>query len=223
MTSPDTQQALIDRLVADATPVRRLWPPAARLALWAALLAAMLIAIAVAAGWPFGAASRAPSLPWELVCAVAAALLWAALALRDAVPGRATPRGARLAVALLALAPLAFWLGDPSTQGELTLHAFIERGLPCTRLTIGLALLPCLTLLWAVHRGAPLSPRRAAAWSGGAGFLSGYLLTRIFCPMTDPAHLLIWHVLPVVGGIVVCTGLGSWWLARWRRRRPQLG
>ncbi len=42
MSAPEPQQALIDRLVADAQPVRRLWPPATRLGLWAGLVAVML-------------------------------------------------------------------------------------------------------------------------------------------------------------------------------------
>jgi len=220
MTSSDPHGELIARLVADAAPVRRLWSPAARLVAWAVLLGGMLIAIAASAGWPFGAVTRAPWLAWELACALAAAVLWAGLALGAAVPGREASRRARLGAAVLAALPIAFWLGGPASEAELPLRVFIERGIPCAVLTLALALLPSLALLWAVGRGAPLAPRRAGAWAGAAGFLTGYLLMRIFCPLNDPAHLLIWHVGPVALGIGACAALGSWWLARWRRWRP---
>jgi len=217
MTGPEAQRALIDRLVADAAPVHRLWSPGARLGLWALLFAVMLAVMCGAIGWPLGGTARAAWLAWELACAAAAALLWAALALHAAVPGFGTPRWAPIGATVLALLPIAFWLDRPASQAEWPLHAFIQRGLPCAEHTVALAILPSLVLLWAVHRGAPLAPRRAAAWAGGAAFLSSYVLMRVFCPADDPAHLLIWHVAPMVAGIAVCAAAGSWWLARWRR------
>jgi hypothetical protein len=147
-------------------------------------------------------------------------MLWAGLALRAAVPGRTASRRARLGAAALAALPIAFWLGASPTEAELPLRLFVERGIHCAELTMALALLPSLALLWAVGRGASLAPRCTGAWAGGAGFLTGYLLMRILCPLNDPIHLMVWHVGPVALGIGACAALGSWWLARWRHWRP---
>jgi hypothetical protein len=220
MSAPEPQQALIDRLVADAQPVRRLWPPAARLGLWAGLVAVMLALVAWRHGWPFGAAVRPASLPAELLCAGLATAACALLALRAAIPGRAAGRGALLATAGLAVLPLAFWLHDPSPQTALPLAQFVAAGVPCAIMTALLAVLPLASLLWAVRRGAPLNPRRAGVLVGGGGFLAAYLLMRVFCAVDDPSHLMIWHVVPVALGIGLCAGLGGWWLARWRATPP---
>ena len=207
----DAEKTLIDSLVADAAPVRRLWPSPARLVAWTAAWAAFALAVLAALDWAPLARLDSSRLAAELAVALIAILLWGALALRAAVPGQ-TPRAGRVAlVVLAALAPLLFWHPAPGPD------AFVARGLPCAERTLALALLPALAALWAVRRGAPLAPRRAAALAGGAGLLGAYLLMRLLCSVDQPAHLMVWHVLPIVAGVAVAASAGGWWLARWRR------
>lgn len=209
--------ALIDQLVEDGRPVRRLWSPAARLAVWLGLLAVAVGGLVLRFGWPFAAgAARAPSLAWEVLAAAVVAGLWAALALRAAVPGREPPRAAIVAAGSLTLTPALFWLDRQSAQLDASVSTFINTGVPCAVVTVVFSLLACAPLLWAVRRGAPLAPQRAAALVGGAGFLTGYLLMRFFCSVDDPAHLLAWHALPVPIGAAATAARSGWLLARWR-------
>jgi len=205
----DTDKTLIDSLVADAAPVRRLWPTPARWAVWLALCAALALVVT----WSIPPRTGVARLSGELAAALLAILVWSALALRAAVPGQ-TPRGGRIALALaVALSPMLLW---HAASGPAS---FIANGVPCAERTLALALLPAVAMLWAVRRGAPLAPRRTAALSGGAGLLTAYLLMRVLCPVDEPAHLLAWHVLPIVAGIGLAAAAGGWWISGWRPRR----
>ena len=211
MSMDGSDRSLIDTLVADAAPVRRLWPMPARWAGWLALCAVFAAIIGTAVGWSFPPHDAPMRFGAELIVALIAMLVWSALALRAAVPGQ-TPRAGRVALALaVALSPLLFWHSAPGPP------SFVANGIPCAERTVALALVPVLAMLWAVRRGAPLAPRRAAALSGGAGFLIAYVLMRILCSVDEPAHLLVWHVLPIAGGVGVAAAAGGWWLSRWRR------
>ncbi|HSP96044.1 MAG TPA: NrsF family protein [Candidatus Dormibacteraeota bacterium] len=205
-----SDKTLIDSFVAGAAPVRRLWPTAARLAVWVAAWAAFALAVAASMDWAPLARLDSGRIAAEVIVALVAILLWGALALRAAVPGQ-TPRAGRVALALVvALIPLLFWHPAPGPEP-------FSNGVRCAVRTVALALLPGLAMLWAVRRGAPLAPRRAAALGGGTGLLSAYLLMRLLCSVDQPAHLFVWHVLPVVAGVALAAAAGGWWLARWRR------
>jgi hypothetical protein len=207
-----TDKSLLDRLVADARPVRRLWPVPARLAVWLALVAGLWGSVAAILGWPVDAHPHRWSLSAELLIVLTALVAWAGLALRSAVPDRAPPSRWIAAAMVLSLCPMLFWTNGAGPA------AFIAKGVPCALRTAALALLPCLALLWAVRRGAALAPRRAAALSGGAGFLVGYLLVRVLCSVDEPAHLLAWHAAPVALGVALAAAAGGWWVAGWRTR-----
>ena len=205
-----SDKTLVDSLVADATPVRRMWPTTARLAVWMTAWTAFALAVAASMDWAPLARLDSGRLAAELVVALVAVFLWGTLALRAAVPGQ-TPRGGRIALALVvALMPLLFWQAAPGPEP-------FSNGVRCAVRTVALALLPGLAMLWAVRRGAPLAPRRAAALAGGTGLLSAYLLMRLLCSVDQPAHLFVWHVLPIVAGVVLAAAAGGWWLSRWRR------
>jgi hypothetical protein len=208
---------LIDRLVEEAGPVRRLWAPGARLLAWLALLGVAAAVIGLRSGWPFAGPERYPGLPWEVLAAAAVAAFWAGLALCAAIPGRepTTPSTA-LAGALTPL-PALFWLWGAAAQPHTPLAAFVASGAPCALRTALFALLLFLPLLWAQRRGAPLQARRTAGLAAGAGFLAGYVLMRFFCSVDEPAHLFAWHALPLPLGAGIAAAAGSWILASWRR------
>ncbi len=211
MSMDGSDKTLIDSLIADGAPVRRLWPMPARWAVWLILCVVFAAAVGTAFGWSFPTHADPMRFRTEMFVALVAVLVWSALALRAAVPGR-TPRAGRIVVACaVALSPMLFWHAAPGPA------SFVANGIPCAERTVVLALLPALAMLWAVWRGAPLAPRRAAALSGGAGFLIAYVLMRVLCSVDEPAHLLVWHVLPIAGGVALAAAGGGWWLSRWRR------
>ena len=64
---------------------------------------------------------------------------------------------------------------------------------------VGLGLIPGFALLAMLRRAAPLQ----RAWSGALAALAAAAIsaaaTQFICPLDDPAHQLIGHLLPVVG------------------------
>jgi hypothetical protein len=203
-------EALIATLVADARPTARMWPATARLGCWLSLVTAMTALVAAGAGWSVTGRHHPDRLAGELVAVLGAVIAWAALALRAAIPDTNPGVRALVATALSALLPLLFWTAAPGPA------LFVANGTPCALELTALAVVPCVALLWALARGAPLASRRAAGLSGGAGFLAAYLHLRLLCHIDQPAHLLVWHALPVALGIGLVAAGGGWWLARWR-------
>ncbi len=203
----DTEN-LIEALASDAAPVRLLWSPAARLAIWTAVHVAF-------AAYVFSTGIRAdidvqmtsPAFATELLLLVAAAGLFAAAALRAAVPG-AERRGVAQAGALFSTAALAFLAAYPADT-SLPLATFTAIGFPCAVRTTTLSLLPTLWLLVAIRRGLPLSPVRAALLAGAAGFLVGYTMMRVLCILDDPLHVGAWHWLPVILGSATAACVGA--------------
>ena len=91
MPTPPIHDRLVARLVADAAPVRPLWSPYTRLALWLVLEALMLgVAVQVGLRRDLGDHLRQPLFLLELGMLSATGAMAAALALRGAVPGMAS-------------------------------------------------------------------------------------------------------------------------------------
>jgi hypothetical protein len=214
--------ALVDRLVADASPVRRLWPPAVRLVLWLGLAAAIAGLAAHAGVRPdVSARLHEPLFALELVVCGLAAALAAALALRAAVPGCGPRRAAAAATLGAAAVALALAVRAPALGG-VSLAEFVAIGADCSRRTVLLASLPWAALLVAVRRGAPLTAAAAGALTGAAAFLMAFAVMRLACPMDEALHLFVWHVGPLVAGAGLSALVGLVWLRRWRlgRARP---
>ena len=227
-TTPPLQtartRAVVDRLLDEAAPVRRLWKPAARLGLW--LIVVATIAGAVMGMGLMGVRSdlrvklRDPVYLLEITALAVAGILMAAGAFQEAVPGYQA-RGPIRRVALgFGLVAALLWFLQP-VHGELAVTQFITTGIGCASRTVVLAALPLCALLIAVRRGAPLAPARAGALAGGAAFLIAALLMRVDCPLDERLHLLVWHALPVAGGTVLSALIGLAWLRRWRSHAPR--
>jgi hypothetical protein len=143
---------------------------------------------------------------------VATALL--ACALGETLPGRrgALARvfayGALGAFVLLGLTLLTFGI-IPTYAPQSALYFRV-----CISRSFLIGLLPLAVALLLLRRGVPLRPLAAGALAGlGAGLLadSGW---RIFCEVTDPAHVLAAH-----GGAVAAVGAvgalsSAWWGTR---------
>src|SRR3989475_9048074 len=91
MPAPPIHERVVARLLAEATPVRPLWSPHTRLALWLVLEALMLgVAVQVGLRRDLGDHLRQRLFLLELGMLIAAGAVAAALALRGAVPGMAS-------------------------------------------------------------------------------------------------------------------------------------
>jgi hypothetical protein len=201
---------LTDRLVADLRPVRRL-RPAVVLAV-CVLLQAVVLATVVAA-W------RRPDLrhvlgePLYLFEVAACALLAAGaawLAALAAIPDRAPRAGWLVLLVVLALAALGpFADGAPGPA--------VGAGVGCVVGTILIAALPWAVLVLVLRAGAPVAPATAGTLAGAAAFLVGAAGMRLVCPQDTSAHLVPFHVLPVLLGVAASAALGAVWLGRWGR------
>ncbi len=206
----------VDALVADARPVRRLWPPAMRVLVWLAFGLAVL-------GWSVGSGVRSdlaeqlrhPAFVLEVGTLLLGAALLAALAFAAAVPGRAPSRSRFLLAMAFATGAWLLPVRCPA-ESAIPLARFLEMALACERRTTLLALPSLGILLLGVRRGAPLASAVAGSLAGAAAFLLAAANMRLLCPIDARFHLLVGHSLPGVAGIAVTAALGAAWLGRWR-------
>ncbi len=205
---------MVERIVADLRPVRRLWPTSLRLALWVALEMAVLLLIVVHTGRANLMLRLAD--PWYLIGFggfAATGVIGAAFALRSAVPGD-EPRPIGLGLLLSVAAASALLLVHQPFNGAVPLRNFIDQGMPCAVGILMLAAIPWLALTVAVWRGAPLSAGRDGALVGAAAFLSSFALMRVRCPIDEGMHLFVWHFLPALAGIALSASVGLWLFKR---------
>lgn len=213
-THEDLHKALVDRLVANLRPVRRLWPVNARLAAWLFLEAAIVVLV-VAYGSREDLSKKIHSLHYVLELAVlaAAGILAAVLALRAAIPGR-EPTSGELATTLVATAAAILLILAEPMSVDVSISQFIRAGLWCVFCTGALAALPWIALLWAVRRGAPLAVKTTGGFIGAAALLFSFAITRVGCPIDERLHLFTWHLMPAMIGIGLSVLAGTAWLRR---------
>jgi len=192
---------LIVQLARAAGPVRPLPSPFRRLATWAAL-AVPITAIGVLVIHPRAdvtAALQDPRFLARAVATLATAVLAAASAFILSVPGierspwqRAVPL---LAGSVWTLILTAFLVGGQSPVARLVALPFNP---PCIYQIVGFSVVPGVVLFAMLRRAAPLQ----ATWSALLAALAAGALraagTQIICPVDDPAHQLVGHVLPVI-------------------------
>lgn len=155
-------------------------------------------------------------------CAIvqlALATMLAALALREGIPGRATPMAAVAIAILSALAVqmavgVATWL---HSTGASSGAATLGHDLRCMRADLQLALPIFLLAMVMVFRALPLRAPVAGALAGAAAALASDAIAHLRCGVSDLRHVLVWHT----GAIVLMIALG--WFVGWlwsRRRWP---
>lgn len=207
MKPTSVHDSIVERLVADAKPVRRLWPPRRRFLVWLGMPLALLVALAWLGLRPDLAQRLAsPLYVLELLAVLAAALGAAALGLRSAVPGRTPTRGEIVAlVLLLAVAAILVWRQPLNLEVAVSQFAL---GRACAARTLALAVAPFLLLVVAIRRGLPLQGSTSAALAGAGALGAAFVLMRLFCPMDELLHLAVWHALPVIAGVGLAAVLG---------------
>lgn len=148
---------------------------------------------------------------------LALASLLAGLALRESVPGRATPRPALVIAVASALAVqmavgIATWLHSPGAPYGADA---LGHNLRCMRTDLQLALPVFVVAMVLVFRALPLRAPAAGALAGAAAALASDAIAHLRCGMSDLRHVLVWHS----GAIVLMIALG--WLIGlfWSRHR----
>jgi hypothetical protein len=202
----DTDQ-LIDRLVADVTPVRRLLNPTERAALWTALA---LVAVALGVTW-FGIRHDIATAwlePGVLArIALLASTMWLSIvtAFRLSIPGGETRAFARwwplallgVLTAISAAEVVAAWtIGEAGSPfGSWT----------CVRKVAFVGAVPAIVSVALITRGFAVEPRWTALLGVLAAGAAGALTSELACPIHAPIHIFLWHIGPVI----VSTAVGA--------------
>jgi hypothetical protein len=173
---------LIERLIPDFPPVKRIWPLNIRLLLWILLEAAILFlsmlfngAPDFVAGVPFGS--------YELVTAgfIFLSIAAAGMALRNSIPGSESSTVELLLLAFGVIAA-ALMVQFESLNLALPPSADLLSAFEC-QLTF--AALPWLALFWAARRAMPLRPQLVGGLIGIAAS-SFSIIAELFSPLAYP-------------------------------------
>lgn len=202
MPEPSWERSLVDRLVADARPVRRLWQPELRLLGWLSV-AALAIAVPALRVLRADLALRAsaPDFLLEQGLLLVGGLLLGREALRAAVPGRQAGRAVELVGWSVLGVAVLMMLAEPLHTGW-TAESFVELGRHCVWRALLWGALPWAVLLLALRRGAPLARRRTGALAGAASFALTCAALRVCCQTDEMLHLGAFHALPLLGGTI---------------------
>lgn len=211
---------LIRRLTADARPVTPLRPLAVRLAAWAVLAAASLVAVLIVMGVrrELGDVADRVGFAVEVTLLLLMALSGAAGALIVSIPGRERTALVRW-VPVIAAVAYVMWTAGDLLRAAATGDSAGRMGFSwyCMLTTASIAAVPALALFIMVRRAAPLH----AAWAGLLAVLAtsavGVLGSNVICPNDRPLHLIVWHVGPLMLFAAIGAALGTW-LLRWTRR-----
>jgi len=214
MRDPGWEKELVDRLVGDVTPVRRLWRPETRLLVW---LAIVLPLVALPAGRVLrddvAQRLRAPEFFLEEAAMLVAAALLALAALRVAVPGRRVGTPVSLAAGTT-LALVGILVFSKPLFMSWTPDVFLTIGWPCIWRALAWTMLPWALLILAVRRAAPFGSRWTGALVGAAAWGLTFVAIRLCCQTEELLHLGVFHVLPLVAGTLLSAALAPVLLER---------
>jgi hypothetical protein len=201
---------VINELVKDLQAVQPVRPFGQRLSVWFAVAAAGVAAIflPINARRDFALVADSSRLSIDVALVVLIALTAASGALRLSVPGE----GRSWVNKYLPMALLVFWFFFSIVQlAADVVRSGVESLIPdphvaCALLVTGAGLLFMLPMTLLIRSAAPLDPRwcgaLAALASGGAAMIG----IELICVYERPAHMMVYHVLPVIA----FTALGAW-------------
>ncbi|KHK90209.1 NrsF family protein [Novosphingobium malaysiense] len=208
----DATRDLIDRIAADAVPVRPL-QRGQGLALAGLAFMVTILAVLFLLGARHGLLHDGVSVFFVLVNGL---LLLLGIACILAVVTMASPRvgsnhdGPKWAMAMVGVLPAAgvFAAYRPGAGPVVDLA-----GAECTVMGLAASLLVAGALFAWLRKGAPVSQRLAGLYLGTAAGAMGSVAYGLSCPVDTIVHLGIWHVAPVaIAGLV-----GRYVVARWLR------
>lgn len=151
----------------------------------------------------------------------AAAIGLLALALREALPGRRS-RWAVVTLAALAAAtihPAAIWLAFSKSGSLVAAGQGWQIWRLCFTMELCLGLPVMLVAMWIVSRGLPIRLMRVGILCGSGAGLVGDALWRLYCPFSDPVHVVAAHTTGIVAVALCALAAGYFWdrarVARW--------
>jgi Negative regulator of sigma F len=208
---------LVRRLSSEIRPSRQLWPVSVRLMLWIVMEVGILAWVMSHTTNNFVAKMAHPAYAIQIVFFTTAAIIYAELALKSAIPGRTlSAKDATMATALVLVGTVLLIIAQPMATSD-RLGDFAKNGWRCAIETVEFGTLPWVALWSLVGRGAPMSGWLSGLLVGAGALLLSFAVMRIGCPIDEPLHLLTWHLSPALVVIALST-LGGF---RWLRFRPQ--
>lgn len=186
---------LIEQLVLDLQPVRRLPSPGRRLLLFAGLVLPLLMLAAALVGPRADLSLKLQDRSFVAETALLLLFFFSATlaALRSAVPGAGRNGAGRLITVAVVV-----WALLVASQGVSAFPAIeLRSGLSCLRRTLLVGIAPTWVLVTMVRRAAPLEPQTSGSLVMFSASTLAVLGTRALCARDDVAHSLIWHVAPV--------------------------
>lgn len=211
---------LIERLAADARPVRCLKSPLRRTAVWLAWSLPWVVAIVFIMGLRPDLAARFSDTRWliEETAALATGLMAAMAAFCAGVPGR--PRWEHL----MPLVPFAIWLG---VLGQGCIQDWMHLGgaglvlyadWQCLPGIVMIGFGPAVAMAVMILRGSPITPMTTTALGAlAAGGVAAAAL-RLFHQEDGSLMVLVWQT-GTVFGLTVIAGLFGKTILRWRLPR----
>jgi hypothetical protein len=195
-----TTEELIIGLAQSAGPVRRLPPLAHRLVRWSvvALLALAALVLLIGVRPDVETASRQTAFVVLAALTLATSLTAASAALLLSVPGAARPIHCWMPAMVAGVWAMVLGTSVASTASlvELVRPSLIH--VSCVIQIAGLALVPGWTLLEMIRQGAPMPGFSIRGLAALAALAVGAVGTQVLCPVDEPAHLLVGHLVPVV-------------------------
>lgn len=208
---------LIDRLARDAAPVAPLPAPGARTALWALWAALYLIIVGVIMRTTMATAGAAltPVYVLQQGAALFTAIAAARAAFVSVIPGApAGPWTLALGGAVAWLAAAA-WGVSADLRVAGTIGISTQSDWPCVVSIMFGGLVLGGPLLWALRRGAPLTPHLTAFLAGLAALSIANIEACLTRPHAFASTILLWHGSTIVLVALVCAVAGRRWLF-WR-------
>ena len=141
------------------------------------------------------------------------------LALREAVPGSATPTGAVWTALVTGLVlhivvGLATRMHTPGMQAG---SDSLAPGIGCMTHDAVRVLPIFVVTAWLLFRALPLRAPIAGLLGGAGLAMAGDAITHLLCPMSDMRHVLVWHTGAILGFMALGWAVGAvWQRIRWR-------
>lgn len=209
---------LIVQLARSATPITPLPSPGVRAGRWLAA-AALVMTVAMVTLGPRDDLGSAFSQP-IFVGSIAALLLTLAngafVAFALSVPGVGPSPALRVLPLMTAAGWSAMWMVAWSTAAVSVGPTTAAVHAACVIRIAGCALAVGWLLFIMIARAAPLRPLRTAAVASLASVATGATVAQILCPIDDPRHQLIGHVVVALAVAGAGVWIGRRVLRTWR-------
>ena len=203
----EATEHVIERLVADARPVRRLRPPALRAALWLLAVAA-IAAGAILVFSDLGVMAdrlRDPKLQVEMVATLLTGIAAVVASFHLSLPDRSPTW------ALLPLPFLAVWIASSGYSCWRHWISFGPGGFElgesahCLRFMLAISIPLGVSLLLLLRRAGPLTPVRVAAVGGlGIGGIAAFILQ-----FFHPFDVTFMHLAVHLGSVAIVVAVAS--------------